>query len=253
MPHRCAVCRRQRRRRSQLASANVVATPTNSPVWRGPYNIAGQHIITGVSCPSLGLCVAASDSGNEATSVGSLAAPAALASPWGTPGGSAGVGGELRAMSCSPTGGLCVGAGGVAIGSADAGHGPGAHWFNFGRISQWGELQGVSCPTDRYCQAVDDRGQVIPLVNQSATGSQFPLVTDGLPAQVDGSNVIHAVSCPSLTLCVAVDNAGNALTSTNPSQGAWGSTPVDAGHELFGVSCPTTLVCLAVDDNGSVL
>jgi hypothetical protein len=234
-------------------STNPLATLTNTPVWHGPYNIAGQHTIGGMSCPSLGLCVAASDSGNAVTSVGTSSAPAALSSSWAAPKGGTGVNGQLRAMSCSPSGRLCVGVGGVVIGSSDASNGPAAHWFNFGHLTGWGELQGVSCPTDRYCQAVDDGGQVMSLVDQSATGSQFPLVTDGPAVQVDGSNVIHAVSCPSLNLCVAVDDAGNALISTNPAQGAWGTKPVEPGESLRGVSCPSMDLCIAVNADGGVV
>ena len=222
-----------------------------SPTWRGPYNIAGTHVITGTSCPTLWLCVASSDSGNEVTSIGTPISPAALSGGWGAPTGS--FGGGLNAIACSASTKLCLGVGGDTIGSSDAGGASTAHWFDFGQGSGWGQLQGVSCPSDHFCVAVDDQGQAMTLLDQSATGSQFPLITDGPPSQVDGDNIIHAVSCPSLTLCVAVDDGGHALISTNPNQNQWRVTSVNGGSALNGVSCPSTTLCVAAGDDGRLV
>jgi hypothetical protein len=127
------------------------------------------------------------------------------------------------------------------------------HWARAVRVepSRNGGVNAVSCPTSRFCVAVDDSGYVVTTTDP--TGSKHVWSPT---ARIDHAS-LTGISCPSTSLCVAVDDSGNVLTSTHPTGGAraWShpakidSTPGPDGGPagLSGVSCPSTRLCVAVD------
>ena len=102
-------------------------------------------------------------------------------------------------------------------------------------------LYSVSCPTARFCVAVDSDGYELTYSNGSWSSGQ----------QIDfnSNNGLYSVSCPSASFCVAVDNGGSEYTYSN---GTWSSAQrIDTNGGLFSVSCPTASFCVAVDNGGS--
>lgn len=116
--------------------------------------------------------------------------------------------------------------------------------------SKNGGVDAVSCPTARFCVAVDASGYVATTTNPTGRVRVWSKL-----AKID-STTLTGISCPTTKLCVAVDDSGNVLASTNPTGGsrAWSRAHVDptSGSDggpagLTGISCPTTTLCVAVD------
>lgn len=234
-----------------LAAALVLAgsAAAESPLkWSPPTNIDGTHELSGISCPSAGLCVAI-DRMN--TDVVTSANPTGGASAWTvTPIGTD----DATGISCALSGEskLCV--------AVDCR--PKA-WFStnpLGGAGTWtGTLlgaescgfhttTGVSCASIAMCVAIDSVGDVI--VSGKPTGS----TTDWKSNNVDGANFLSSISCPTTSLCVAVDNKGNAVTSTSPlGGGAWNVAQIDSTKPLSSVSCASETLCVAGDEAGNVL
>jgi Bacterial Ig-like domain (group 3) len=203
--------------------------------------------LTGVSCPSSGLCVAVDVSGNVVTSSNPTGGAAAWTVthvdglPYGT--------NALSGVSCTSSG-LCVAVDGSGYGNVVTSSNPtgGAAAWTVTQVDQPGYLTGVSC-TSGLCVAVDISGNVV--TSSSPTGGAAAWTV----TNVDGSNRIFGVSCRSSGLCVAVDEWGNVVTSSNPTGGAaaWTVTNVDGPNPLYGVSCPSSGLCVAVDNLGNVV
>ena len=110
-----------------------------------------------------------------------------------------------------------------------------------------GEPDSVSCPTVKFCLAVDTRDSSAFLFNGS-TWSSAPSIND--PAQSTQPGMA-SVSCSSSAFCIAVDNGSNAFTFNGTS---WSpATAIDPGNELSTVSCPSTTFCAAVDYGPNVV
>jgi hypothetical protein len=118
-----------------------------------------------------------------------------------------------------------------------------------------GSLNGVSCASESLCVAVGYEGSVF--VSTDPTGganawSVGEINTGG------GATHLTAVSCPSPTLCVAVSggsnnsNGGKVLTSTNPASGNWQATELGSSLDLRGVSCGSPSLCVAVAREGRI-
>jgi len=114
-------------------------------------------------------------------------------------------------------------------------------------VDRHGHLTEVTCPTVRFCIAVDRDGRIVTSRNPAGGRHSWsaPLSVDkngldGLP---------NALSCPSEKLCVGVDNSSDVVTSTNPMGGkrAW-TAPVEIDSQAWttGVSCPSARLCVAV-------
>jgi hypothetical protein len=118
----------------------------------------------------------------------------------------------------------------------------GTAWSRPVRLSSSaGEPDSVSCPTVRFCMAVDARDSSAFLFNGS-TWSSAPSIDDGVPGAQVG---MASVSCSSPIFCAAVDNGANAFTFNGTS---WSpATAVDPGNQLSTVSCPSATFCAAVD------
>lgn len=230
-------------------SVYVSAHPTAGSWSIGsPYEGPGAPHLTGVSCPSASLCVAASGGNGSASGrVFTTTSPATGQWQSGQLGGSP----DLRAVSCATTS-VCVAVakGGRIFVSADPTGGAGT-WREVGSPTQR-DLEGVSCVAAFLCAAGDGGGNI--LTSTDPVGSDFTETNAGGSVQITG------VTCPTTTNCVAVDNNGDVLTSANPLDGptAWSFenlVPFEAespdsgqfvGNALWGASCPATSLCLLV-------
>lgn len=219
--------------------------------------------LTGVSCPSVSLCVAVDAVGNVVTST----TPTGGASAWTVTYVDNGIdyecyhyGGSgpmcqpvLVGVSCA-SGSLCVAidtAGNVISSSNPTGGKsawsgaspyssvPGAYSFN-----------GVACPSVSLCVAVD--GYAGEVVTWNPTVSPSTRTPAGI-----SENGLSGVWCSFVSLCFAFDGAKNLFVSTDPTGGAsaWTVNYVDASagtYGVTGVSCPSVSLCVAVDDSGNV-
>jgi hypothetical protein len=241
------------------------------------------HVLSGVSCPTVTLCVAAAGSGNVVTSTNPTGGAAAwtvtnIDSNMGLDEGvactsavfCAVVGGGDAATSTNPAGGagawavhtitssayvgfhmvacatasLCVA--GDKYGDLSSSTDPAAgSWVGTGGSGvETVAYDAGSCPATSLCVVGDNYGDVL----WSATPGTGPWTTTDLP-----SLGIHAMSCPSTSLCVGGLN-GSVLTSTNPTGDAheWTITSFGDSTPTRGLSCPTTSFCVAVDAAGRV-
>jgi uncharacterized membrane protein YgcG len=202
--------------------------------------------ITGMSCPSTGLCVAVDGAGD----VLSTTDPTGGAGAWAR---AASVANTFIDVSC-PSRGLCVAVGGGDVAtSTDPAGGAGA-WSVAALIppasqipnkENW--LQAVSCASARLCIATDDQGNV--WTSTDPTGG----VAAWTKTNIDGpEKILSGVSCPTESLCVAVAGI-QVLSTTDPTGGAsaWTVTDLD-GHSLFDVSCSSETLCVAGDQSGVV-
>lgn len=113
-----------------------------------------------------------------------------------------------------------------------------------------GELNSVTCVTDRSCTAVGGNGQQ-PLI-ESFNGTAWSLVAAPDPGSV--YNDLNGIACTSVLSCVAVGQYSDGGTSwgtlvVSLLHGAWVDVPSpDQGYspDLDSVSCGTTASCMAV-------
>ena len=117
----------------------------------------------------------------------------------------------------------------------------GATWSRPARLpssaGQLGEPDSVSCPTARFCLAVDARDSATVVFNGSrwSSGATVPGLQAGLAS----------VSCSSPTFCAAVSSGSDAVTFDGTS---WSpATAIDPAGQLGTVSCPASDFCAAVD------
>jgi len=168
----------------------------------------------------------------------------------------------------------------------------GSTWTSSGVVDKGGDIVSLSCPTTRFCAAVDDNGRALTyrgtwsapfavdsggqLQDVSCTGTTFCMAvsndTPGTAYRFNGigwsamkspdpstpqggsePNTLSAVSCASSTYCVALDDFGEAFVWNGAS---W-SNPVTFDSQLQdgddAVSCPDKGFCMVVDDNGNAL
>ncbi len=237
---------------------SIILTSTDptggANAWRGTQIAAGDELVNAVACPSVSLCLAATNTGDVFTST----SPTVGASAWTKVAVDPGI--SFNAISC-PSVSLCIaidndirgyGIGSILATASPAG-GAGA-WSKstIERGAQYhpGTLGPLSCPSVALCVAVDSAGTVF--TSRAPTGG----ASAWTKATVDQGNLfgngLEAVSCPSVSLCVAGDESGRILTSTAPSGGAttWTSRPV-----AFPGCPPPEAPCVseqlfARDDNG---
>jgi hypothetical protein len=156
-------------------------------------------------------------------------------------------------------------------------------WSSPTLVDSGGVLASVSCPTVKFCLAVDGGGKAVihkrnttwaapspvdvgdgGLFSVSCATTVFCMAVDGVGnaerysglkwlrySGIDSGRALDAVSCPKFSFCAAVDADGNALTLRGTT---WSSpAAIDGGHALMGVACPTVTFCAAVDDSGDAL
>jgi hypothetical protein len=103
-----------------------------------------------------------------------------------------------------------------------------------------GGITSVSCPTAKFCAAVD----------RSFHAVTYDGGTWSKPVTIDpNGGGLRSISCPSASFCAAVDFKGNALTY---GVGTWSSLDiVDPGTPLESVSCSSATSCIAVDSTST--
>jgi len=210
----------------------------------GPVVYPGGQI-RGVSCPTIGFCLAASFEGELYSS----SDPTGPVSAWKIvpTQGEKEPNLHMTGISC-PSPGFCVAVayGGKVIFSTDPA-GDRSAW-TITDLAQPFDLRGVSCPSASLCVAVGNEGNIITSTDPSGGPSAWR--SAGAPAGGEGLN---GVSCPSPSLCVT-SNADQIITSTDPAGGPSGWKVANAGTGLpaKGVSCPSIIACSVVDNNADV-
>ncbi len=233
-----------------LLAAAAPAAPAGaaSLSWSGAVEIDRGQALSGVSCPSLGLCVAVDGAGRALLSTH---AAGATASAWSTPFALRGAG-ALTSVSC-PSTALCVavdGEGRAVLSTQPAVPGTGA-WSEAFALAGVKGLVSVSCASTALCVAVDSEGQLVFSTDPSLAGPS----AWSAPFAVGGAEKLTAVSCASTGLCVAVSSTGQVALSTAPAAGAsaWHARPLDPGLGLVAVSCFAGGSCVALASDGEAL
>jgi uncharacterized membrane protein YgcG len=210
---------------------------------------ASPTAITGVSCPTTGLCVAVDHSGDVLTATD----PTGGAGTWIR---AADVANYFDGVSC-PSTKLCVAIGGGSIATSTDPTGGASAWTVTEVLPAGSEydgaveLEGVSCASVTLCVVTDDAGDV--LTSTDPTGDASGWTT----THVDPPYGLGGLSCPSVRLCVAVAPEGDLVTSTDPTggAGAWTETNVDGtgeGRQILDVSCVSESLCIASDNYGEI-
>lgn len=208
-------------------------------------DVYGGGQIRGVSCPSLGLCVAVSLDGRFYSSTNPVAGPMT----WKVVDQAAtGPNIHMFGISC-PSPQFCVAAayGGKILHSTNP-TGDSTAW-SVTQLGQPFDLRGISCPTTTFCAAVGNEGSII--FSTDPDGGAAAWRSAGTPG---GANSLNGISCPSVSLCVT-GNAGQIITSTNPAGGAasWSAAAAGTGLPVTSVSCPAVSVCAAFDNNADAM
>jgi hypothetical protein len=207
--------------------------------------------LSGISCPTGGLCVVSGAFGDAVSSTD----PTGGFGAW-QPSGPLDLDGLLAVSCASPT--LCVTGddeGSILTSTAPTlGAGGWSKPLLIDPVQSPNQtfrgLTGVACPSALLCVVVDQFGSVLTSTHPTGGAAAWSPASD-----IDAGNALAGVSCSSRRLCVAVDHQGNEVTSTDPTGGvaAWTVGHVDGSNPLIGVSCASRRLCVAVDNSGNIL
>jgi hypothetical protein len=241
------------------ASPTLAASPLS---WASPIRaddqppFASPAAITGVSCPSTGLCVAVDSVGNVLVSTDPTGGTGAWATTYAGE-NSTGVD-SFTGVSC-PSTSLCVAVdseGDVVTSTNPAGGG--STWTRTEVVPRNAEgesdrLEAVSCPSESLCVVTDGRGDVV--TSTDPTGGASAWIATHVESHQHG---LGGVSCPSVRMCVAVASEGDLESSTDPAGGvgAWTEINVDGtgqDRQVLDVSCVSESLCVASDNSGDIL
>ena len=218
--------------------AMCIAVPTgsdevaswNGKTWSAPTALYGAIGLEAVGCARSGYCAAVDAEGNSFSLSGQS---------WQR---TAGDWGSVRAISCvSAT--FCVSAAPTGISIWD-----GTHWTVPATFPGAFSFTGVSCPSMRFCTAVDNTGNALQW-----NGSRWSAAVRIEPGRQSATTLgpgLTAVSCPTASFCVAVDTSGAVLQWRD---GIWSRTYKDGKPPLTAVSCPDDSFCVATARSGAVL
>jgi hypothetical protein len=216
--------------------AGCGSTGGGTGTWSIPVTVATRAPLVSVSCPTTSSCVAIDEQGRLVSLVRGV---------WSSGSAIPGAG----ASADSQVGISCVA---VTWCQATLGNGAmalfhGSAWTTFGVVDKSGDIVSLSCPTTRFCAAVDDNGKALIY-----RGTWSP------PVAVDSGGQLQDVSCTDSIFCMAVsaDTPGtayrfngtqwSAVPAPNPSTPQGGSEP----NTLSAVSCASSTSCEALDDFG---
>ncbi len=218
----------------------LFSTNANSatPTWSRNDITPGDTLVASLWCVSATLCLAGDYKGAIRVSDNPGAAtptwtPTTLDADFPST--------TISAVTCTPTGSLCVALGVEGDVYTTTSPAPGGAWASKQNVSA-NSFQSVACPAIDLCVAGNSSGTVFHSTNPSSgAGATWT------PTTITGAGEIRGLSCPSTTLCVGVDNAGNSVTSTNPAAGTWTLQKIhNAPGGLNSVSCPSTTYCVGV-------
>jgi hypothetical protein len=110
-------------------------------------------------------------------------------------------------------------------------------------------ITGLSCPTTKFCVAVDNAGDALTTTKPTDGKSAWT------PADVDGTNGLSSISCPTVAFCAATDGAGHIVTSTDPAGGAsaWTAIAFTGTSGINDIWCPSKALCVATTNSGDVI
>ena len=217
--------------------------------------------LTGVSCPTVDLCVAVDGNGNVVTSN----KPTGAATDWIVSHVDANF---LSAVSC-PSSSRCVALDivGNVVTSTNPTGGSGA-WSvahvdgSSCVVTETGApcyLSSVSCPGVDLCVAVDESGNVVTSTKPTGGAAAWKVTNLNNGGLYDPYSLHSGVSCPTNRFCVGVGNDSEArgfeISSTDPTGGsnAWTRTIHIGGSILNSVYCPSSNLCVAVSYWGDVV
>jgi hypothetical protein len=238
--------------------AGSVLTSTNptggARAWSRPARIdtapaagGGYAGLSGISCPSITLCVAVDDA--ESGNVLTATRPTAGARGWR----SSSVGQRLTGVSCASTR-LCVAVGAQHL-YATVPAGGASAWHATGPQAGGGIMSAIDCPSLSLCVAAGYGNSSTGLITTSTnprggTASWKTVSVQDTPPD-PGEGLLDAVGC-GRGLCVAVDGADNAYTAPAPGSGTWSGPSAirsRAASQSSAISCTGSL-CLVVDSAG---
>lgn len=149
----------------------------------------------------------------------------------------------------------------IAVGDGFANLWQGGTWLAMAYTNA--PLDGVSCPSVRYCVAVGSQyvGDNDEPYAERWNGTLWKPMTVPAPSGTTFGGTLTSVSCTGITNCVAVGRTGNG-TGSGTLAYAWNGTswtqqtlptpPAGAvGPELNGISCPSATDCTAVGDEAA--
>ncbi len=202
--------------------------------WTLVTGTSSEHL-TGVSCPTVNLCVAVADS-TTALTISALGAGAG-ASVITAPNADSVSGDRFTGVAC-PSSALCVAVDNV--GWAPASTDPaGAVWDPVAGAGYGHAIGGVDCPVVALCLAVNAGG--------SAAFSTDPQSGPSAIWSLDGTTVdmspLNAIACPQSGFCVAVDQNGGVSLGTGAriavslAGAGSGSVSDSGGYISCGLTC----------------
>jgi hypothetical protein len=216
--------------------------------WSSAPIAPGPGLVGSVSCPSVSLCVATTNTGAVFTSTH----PTGGASAWTS--ATVDRGQYLGAVSC-PSVSLCLAIDGSSILTTTNPTGGASAWtkanIDPGTPKIHVGLDAVTCPSVSLCVAGDSAGNILTSTDPAGGASAWTKTRVAPLDQI--GNGVPLVSCPSVSLCLAAASDDTLLSSTDPTGGAtaWTSAPVDVP------GCPGPLTpCMserlfARDDHGA--
>ncbi len=223
------------------------ATPAGSPSAWAQFTLPGGALANDITCPSVTLCVARSNTGVAASSD-----PTNPAS-WHVDAIDPNV---VMALTCASSV-LCIAAthNGLVYTSTNPAGGVGTWVLTQNGLplpAGWGGgpdyAYAASCPSPTLCIAVDGQNTLWSTTDPTTAGTW--VITSTIPA-----GPAPRVTCPTPTLCLVADTTGGNIVSTNLPLGppaAWVATAVDPGKRLGAVTCPSPVTCLVADNGGHV-
>jgi hypothetical protein len=244
--------------------------PTDLP------DATASSILTGVSCPRPGRCIAVGEYTSSRTGLILPLAEHRSGGAWElqrtAPMAQSPVT-ELDAVSCtSPNGCSAVGSfldPRTPVTGPLEGRWDGVRWSLEpapGLELGGGALTGVSCPASRSCTAVGSvsypSGQVVTLAERW-NGARWSMIPTPNPPSREFNYELLGVSCATQTLCMAVGPAPSQRSGAISSHVVerwngrrWSLQPAPGGDSSFngllGVSCPSSAACAAVGYTGSM-
>ena len=115
-------------------------------------------------------------------------------------------------------------------------------------------LDSISCPSNTFCAASDEAGNV--LTSRNPTGGPSAWTTSA----IDGPDSSGQITCPSASLCIKLDAGSiSVIVSRNPTRGptAWHTYDIDRSQGLLAwlvdVSCRSASLCVAADSTGYLI
>ncbi|MDQ2759969.1 MAG: hypothetical protein M3Y17_05920 [Actinomycetota bacterium] len=238
-------------------NAGNVATSSDPTAGAGAWRLAhiSSTALYNVSCPSVRLCVVTASRylPNSTTVIGaellSSTNPGAGAATWSVADSNPGVG----PVSCA-TDNLCVSLG---VDQVFSSRDPGRPHGTWRKVSFQGlDLVGLSCPTARFCAAVDSFGRVLSSTDPAGPARAWRITPSGLTS---GEPPLTGVTCQTPKLCLATElESGTIGVSIDPgAANSWISVllEVTRGYQgaqgfmapAIGVTCAPVKVCVAVD------